>query len=102
MQRSRLMREIVEVIALALIIFLAIHFSIQNYTINGHSMEPDLHSGQFVLVNKLAYLFHSPDRGDVIVLQEPDDPGTDLIKRIIGLPGDTVKWDGTNVWMGRS
>ena len=99
MKRSRLVREIVEFIALALIIFLAIHFSIQNYTINGHSMDPDLHSGQFVLVNKLAYLFHSPDRGDVIVLQEPDDPGTDLIKRIIGLPGDTVKWDGTNVWV---
>lgn len=99
MKHSRLVREIVEVIALALIIFLAIHFSIQNYTVNDHNMEPGLHSGQFVLVNRLVYLFHSPERGDVIVFQEPDNPGTDLIKRIIGLPGDTVKWDGTNVWV---
>ena len=99
MRRSHLAREIVETVALTILIFLAIHFTVQNYQISGPSMQNTLHSGQFVLVNKLAYLFHSPERGDVIVLQEPDVPGRDLIKRVIGLPGDTIKLDGTNVWV---
>jgi signal peptidase I len=98
-KRSHLAREIVETVALTILIFLAIHFTVQNYQISGPSMENTLHSGQFVLVNKLAYLFHAPERGDVVVLQEPDVPSRDLIKRIIGLPGDTIKLDGTNVWI---
>ncbi|HEY0757131.1 MAG TPA: signal peptidase I [Ktedonobacteraceae bacterium] len=94
---SVLAREIVETIALTILIFLAIHFTVQNYQISGPSMQNTLHSGQFVLVNKLAYLFHQPERGDVIVFHEPDQPGRDLIKRIIGLPGDTIVLDGNNV-----
>src|SRR5258708_26666371 len=62
-------------------------------------MQNTLHTGQYVLVNKVAYLFHAPERGDIIILQEPDQPGRDLIKRVIGLPGDTIKLDGTNVWV---
>ncbi|HEX7735249.1 MAG TPA: signal peptidase I [Ktedonobacteraceae bacterium] len=96
-RRSVLAREIVETIALTILIFLAIHFTVQNYQISGPSMQNTLQSGQFVLVNKLAYLFHQPDRGDVIVLHEPDQPGRDLIKRVIGLPGDTIVLDGNNV-----
>ncbi len=99
MKRSHLAREIVEIIALTLLIFLAIHFTIQNYQIDGPSMQNTLHTGQYVLVNKVAYLFHAPERGDIIILQEPDQPGRDLIKRVIGLPGDTIKLDGTNVWV---
>jgi signal peptidase I len=99
LKRSHLAREIVEIIALTLLIFLAIHFTIQNYQIDGPSMQNTLHTGQYVLVNKVAYLFHAPERGDIIILQEPDQPGRDLIKRVIGLPGDTIKLDGTNVWV---
>ena len=99
MKRSHLAREIVEIIALTLLIFLAIHFTIQNYQIDGPSMQNTLHTGQYVLVNKVAYLFHAPERGDIIILQEPDQPGRDLINRVIGLPGDTIKLDGTNVWV---
>ncbi|HVU69354.1 MAG TPA: signal peptidase I [Ktedonobacteraceae bacterium] len=87
---SHLAREIVEIIALTILIFLAIRFTVQNYQISGPSMENNLHTGQFVLVNKLAYLFHQPERGDVIVLHQPDQPDRDLIKRVIGLPGDTI------------
>ncbi len=97
MKSSHLAREIVETIALTILIFLAIHFTVQNYQISGPSMQNTLHSGQFVLVNKLAYLFHQPERGDVIVLHEPDQPGRDLIKRVIGLPGDKIVLDGNNV-----
>jgi signal peptidase I len=89
----------VETVALTILIFLAIHFTVQNYQISGPSMQNTLHNNQFVLVNKVAYLFHSPERGDVIVLHEPDQPTRDLIKRIIGLPGDTIKLDGSNVWV---
>lgn len=99
MKRSHLAREIVETIALTLLIFLAIHFTVQNYQISGPSMQNTLHTGQFVLVNKIAYLFHAPGRGDVIVFHEPDQPTRDLIKRVIGLPGDTIKMDRTNVWV---
>ncbi len=99
MKRSHLAREIVETIALTILIFLAIHFTVQNYQISGPSMQNTLHTGQFVLVNKVAYLFHAPERGDVVVFHEPDQPDRDLIKRVIGLPGDTIKLDGTNVWV---
>ena len=99
MKRSHLAREIVETIALTLLIFLAIHFTVQNYQISGPSMQNTLHNGQFVLVNKVAYLFHAPERGDVIVFHEPDQPDRDLIKRVIGLPGDRITLDGTNVWI---
>jgi signal peptidase I len=99
LKRSHLAREIVETIALTILIFLAIHFTVQNYQISGPSMQNTLHTGQFVLVNKVAYLFHAPERGDIVVFHEPDQPDRDLIKRVIGLPGDTIKLDGTNVWV---
>lgn len=99
MKRSHLAREIVETIALTILIFLAIRFTVQNYQISGPSMQNTLHTGQFVLVNKVAYLFRAPERGDVVVFHEPDQPDRDLIKRVIGLPGDTIKLDGTNVWV---
>jgi signal peptidase I len=53
-------------------------------------MEPTLHSGQLVLVNRLAYKIGQPERGDVIVFYFPRDPEQEYIKRLIGLPGDHV------------
>lgn len=99
MKRSHLAREIVETLALALLIFLAVHFTVQNYQIDGFSMQNTLQNSQYVLVNKIAYLFHAPARGDVIVFHEPDHPDRDLIKRVIGLPGDKILIDSTNVWV---
>ncbi len=87
---SHLAREIVETLALTLVIFLVIHFTIQNYQVDGTSMESSLHNSQYVLVNKQAYLFQQPARGDVIVFVFPQDTTKDLIKRVIGLPGDTI------------
>ncbi len=87
---SHLAREIVETLALTLIIFLVIHFTIQNYQVDGSSMESSLHNNEYVLVNKQAYLFQPPARGDVIVFYWPVDTTKDLIKRVIGLPGDTI------------
>jgi signal peptidase I len=76
-------------------------FVVQPYYIPSGSMEPTLHIGDKVLVNKLSYSFHSVHRGDIVVFKTPPDdnsPGIkDLIKRVIGLPGETISsgTDGT-------
>ena len=99
MKRSHLAREIIETVALTLIIFLVIRFAIQSYRVSGPSMEPGLNNDEYVIVNKMAYLFHAPERGDVIVFHFPLNTSEDFIKRIVGLPGDTVKVDSTHVWV---
>ena len=83
-------REIIETVALTALIFLAIHFTVQNFLVDGPSMQPGLHTGEYVLVNKVAYTFHAPERGDVIVFEFPQDTSENLIKRVIGLPGDKL------------
>ncbi len=99
LKRSHLVREIVETVVLTVLIFFAIRFVIQGNLISGISMEPGLVDNQYVMVNKIAYLLHSPERGDVIVFHKPQNTNDDLIKRVIGLPGDTVKTDSTHIWV---
>ncbi len=86
-----MVRELIETVVLSLIIFLLIRQVVQNYRIENHSMEPNFYEGQFVLVNKLAYRLGQPSRGDVVVFHHPRNTNEDYIKRIIGLPGDTVE-----------
>jgi signal peptidase I len=86
-----MVRELIETVALSLIIFLLIRQVVQNYRIENHSMEPNFYEGQFVLVNKLAYRLGEPQRGDVVVFHNPRNTNEDYIKRIVGLPGDTVE-----------
>lgn len=86
-----LLRETAETVVLAVIIFMLIRVGIQNYRIEGSSMSPNFHHGEYLLVNKLAYRLGEYHRGDVIVFQYPNDPSKDYIKRVIGLPGDTVE-----------
>jgi signal peptidase I len=109
-------REVAETLLLALLIFLAVRASFQNFKVEGHSMDPSLADGEYLIVNKLTYaeidlgmldflpffdagdnpvhyLWGSPDRGDVIVFRAPLSPERDFIKRIIGVPGDTVEID---------
>ena len=65
--------------------------------VDGISMQPGLNNDQYVLVNKLSYLFHAPERGDVIVFHWPVDTNKDLIKRVIGVPGDVIVIDNKTV-----
>jgi len=78
-------------------------FVVQPYFIPSGSMEPTLEVNDKVLVNKLSYDFHSVHRGDVIVFKTPADdrsPGIkDLIKRVIGLPGETISAAGGYVYI---
>ncbi len=85
------LREVLETIILTLVIFLLVRTVVQNFRVEGSSMEPNFHDRQFLLVNKLAYRLGEPVRGDVIVFRYPYDPSRDFIKRIIGLPGETVE-----------
>ncbi|OGK17345.1 signal peptidase I [Candidatus Roizmanbacteria bacterium RIFCSPHIGHO2_01_FULL_39_12c] len=59
--------------------------------VRGASMEPTFYSGEYILTSKITYKFRNPHRGDVIVFQSPKNPDIDYIKRIIGLPGDSVE-----------
>lgn len=70
-------------------------FVFQQFAVDGHSMDTTLHDGDRVLVNKLSYRMHDPNRGDVVVLKTVDGAGErDLIKRVVGLPGETVEYRG--------
>lgn len=87
-----LLRETLETVILAVLIFLVIRTLVQNYRIEGQSMEPNFQHGQYLLVNKLAYRLGDYSRGDVIVFHYPNNPSQDYIKRVIGLPGDTIEF----------
>jgi signal peptidase I len=103
--------ELVQILVLALLMVMVIRNFIHNYRIDGISMEPNFHDGQFLIVNRFAYcpgihieipvinqsLFdktwcvRTPNRGDVVIFEYPRDPSRDFIKRVIGLPGETVE-----------
>ena len=86
-----MLRELLETIVLSLIIFFLVRQVVQNYRIESHSMQPNFYEGQFILVNKLAYRLGEPTRGQVVVFNNPKNTDEDYIKRIIGLPGDTIE-----------
>jgi len=89
-----IVRDILITLAAALVIFFGLQATVQNYVIWENCMEPNFYDGQRILVNKIVYNFHEPERGDVIILQPPppyDPDATPFIKRIIGLPGETIK-----------
>ena len=96
-RRYRILREIIETITLTLLMFLIIRFAVQNFRVDGMSMEPTLHNQEYILVNKAAYVFHAPQRGDVIVFEYPLDPQVDYVKRIIAIPGDVISVVGEKV-----
>ena len=96
-KRTHAIRDIIETIALTLLVFLIIRLAIESFRVDGQSMEPNFHNNEYVLVDKAAYLFQPPQRGDVIIFHYPLDIHKDFIKRIIGVPGDTVQTTSTSV-----
>jgi len=86
-----ILREVVETAIMTLVIFLLVRAGFQNFRIEGQSMEANLHDGEFLIVNKLVYYIHPPQRGDVVVFHSPQNPRKDFIKRVVGLPGEEVE-----------
>lgn len=84
--------DFLETIVVALSIFVVVYlFFFQPHQVKGSSMEPNFHDNEYILTDKISYRFNQPQRGQVIIFKAPTNPDLDYIKRIIGLPGDTVK-----------
>jgi signal peptidase I len=87
---GRFFLDIIETLALAAVLFLGINAVSARVRVDGFSMMPSLEDGEFVLVSKVNYRFGNVERGDIIVFHFPMDPKQELIKRVMGLPGDTI------------
>lgn len=87
---GRVLFDIIETLALAALLFLGINAISARVRVDGFSMLPTLEDGEFVLVSKINYQLGNVERGDIIVFHFPIDPEQELIKRVIGLPGDVV------------
>ena len=95
----RILVEIIQTVVLALVLFFAINFISARIRVDGSSMEPTFHNGDYVIVNRLTYQWGEIQRGDVVVFPYPLSPEEDYIKRVIGLPGDRVAIYGGNVYV---
>lgn len=99
----RALGEILQTILIAGVLFVGVNALTARIRVEGNSMEPSLHDGEFVVVNRLAYRIGQPQRGDIVVFHPPYDPERRFIKRIVGLPGDTIQViDGTLFVNGES
>src|SRR5687768_10118422 len=83
--------ELIKIFLIAVAIIVPIrYFLVQPFFVRGASMEPNFHDGEYLIIDELSYRFREPRRGEVIVFRYPDNPSQFFIKRIVGLPGDTV------------
>ena len=90
--------EIIRFALLAIIIVVPIRmFIAQPFIVSGASMNTTFENGQYLIVDQLSYYLHAPDRGDVVIFRYPRDPSKFFIKRVIGLPGDTITIEEANV-----
>jgi len=87
---KRFLLDILETVILAVVLYFGINAISARVRVDGLSMNPTLQHGEYVLVSRLAYKTGTPERGDIIVFSYPIDQNQDLIKRVIGLPGETV------------
>jgi len=87
---SSLLREIAEVVVLAVILYFGISFAVQAVHVEGLSMFATLDNDDYLIANKIDYRFHPPQRGDIVILRPPTNNSTDFIKRIIALPGERL------------
>lgn len=87
--------EILRFAIIALIIVIPVRmFIAQPFIVSGASMDPTFHNGQYLIVDQLSYYMGEPTRGDVIIFKYPKDPSKYFIKRLIGVPGDTISING--------
>jgi len=88
--RHSLWRDAIEITLLVVTIYTLVNLATARAVVEGQSMQPNFYTGQLVIVNRFSYYFGGPQRGDVIVLHDPKDVTQDFIKRVMGLPNETV------------
>ncbi|GAB4455062.1 MAG: signal peptidase I [Anaerolineales bacterium] len=98
-QWKRFALDILETIILAVVLYFGINAVSARVRVDGLSMNPTLQNGEYVLVSRLSYKTGLPQRGDIIVFSFPLDERQDLIKRVIGLPGETIRIQGGEVFV---
>ena len=94
--------DLIKIFLLAMLIILPVRtFLAEPFMVSGSSMVPNFHDRDYLIVDRLSYRLHEPQRGDVVVLKFPKDVSQYFIKRIIGLPGETIKCEQGKVVVER-
>ena len=84
--------ELLHIVVISLAIIIPIrYFLIQPFYVKGASMEPNFYDHEYLIIDEISYRFRAPQRGDIVVFKYPNDPSQYFIKRVIGLPGETVE-----------
>lgn len=90
--------EIIKIVVVALLIVLPIrYFVFQPFFVKGQSMVPSFEDGDYLIVDEISYRFQTPERGEVIVFKNPQNESQRFIKRIIGLPGESIEFEDGKV-----
>ncbi|HLD20599.1 MAG TPA: signal peptidase I [Patescibacteria group bacterium] len=90
--------EVIQIVLISSAIIIPIrYFLIQPFYVKGASMEPNFYDHEYLIIDELTYRFRDPFRGEIVVFKYPRDPSQYFIKRVIGLPGETVEVTGGNV-----
>src|SRR6202022_3154423 len=84
------LRDTLEIVFLALVLYVVIQYAVQTVHVLGSSMIDTLHDNDLLVASKISYKLHQPQRGDIIVFKPPDEASRDFIKRIIALPGERI------------
>lgn len=87
------------IVLTVLLAFLIRFFVIQPFVVEGESMEPNFHNNQYIIIDKLSYKIRQPKRGEVVVLHPPVAPSDNYIKRIVGLPGEKIRFEDGDVFI---
>ena len=90
--------EIIETLLLTFFIFWLVHSLVGRYRIDGSSMNPTLQDGEYLIINNVTYLLDEPEPGDIVVFRHPRNE-LNLIKRVIGVPGDHIEINNGTVWV---
>ncbi|MHB0978131.1 MAG: signal peptidase I [Minisyncoccota bacterium] len=97
-EKNKFWSELIKLLLIAVLVIIPFRmFVAQPFIVDGASMDPTFRDKQYLIVDELTYHFTPPERGSVIIFKYPNDPSKYFIKRIIGLPGETVKIDNGQV-----
>jgi len=97
--RRSFWREVVETALLIAAIYTLVNLATSRYVVEGLSMYPSFEGNEYLIVNRFEYMFREPERGDIVIFHYPNNPERDFIKRIIGLPGETVAMENGQVFI---